>query len=874
MFQNERRKLKKICKEIGSEFIVSSEVTYKQYCMSLLSVMALCVLGRIRGNNSQKFDKATFSTEIEILRRNFPFFDAMLDRVHLISNVSIEKIFSYFNEIDNFDNTLAWAYQYLKHDKEKEAFSSSLKGGIKIEGDALAPATQFFTEDYMVRYLVNNSVDQVVNRKNILNLKVIDPACGGGNFLVYALQVLYEQYSCHSGSNTELLKVLVENVLIGYDIDPDLSEISALSIFLKASSYVSPDHLELKPSIYTSQTSDEQIGTLRKNESVEYLVRKVSTGNLYPYSSVFKEGIFDLVVTNPPFMGNRLMGKELLAYLRNNYPLSKGDLCIAFISRCIELLNAQGVCGIVNQTSWMFLKSYSQMRRTLLEGTQLLKIVDLGSNSFLDLNGEKTTVALTLLEKGREHKDVAFYKLKSLSFEQKEAVLSSGFFSDDITYYRSQAELLQNEGYVFQYESTNAVISSFKNFPPYREFATPMQGTSTGANKEFIDYAWNRNDPDWVLVSKGGGYSKWSGLNLFKVKWGKEAEFIKANPGSAVRNLKYMKETDLVYSDTGTLGLSVRLLKEGQVFIASGPGIRIHKGEIFAHLAFLNTRVVSYLLKLLSPKYTISAGYIGQIPVNEEILTSPILAEMGKKCYQLKESYLSRKLANQEYTQSVVSLIETVDNYLESQIVRDLQEEYERLTIEFEIEKFVQAKLLIAKVDLQKIEEAVGKPVCSITNTMLNATISDIDNLMAGLLSNSCQYVSNKKRIFGSEGVLEDISNTLNVHPARLLEFIMKNRAHLVKVKELYLDDLIHKACLEQFGFIANNYELKDYSKDELLSGIHSKLSSLEVEYLESWLDGKLWTIHHKVFYNNPVLELVSTSRGLRYRSLGSLVTC
>ena len=56
----------------------------------------------------------------------------------------------------------------------------------------------------------------------------------------------------------------------------------------------------------------------------------------------------------------------------------------------------------------------------------------------------------------------------------------------------------------------------------------------------------SKNDPDWVLVSKGGGYSKWCGLNYFKVKWGKEAEFIKQHPGSAIRNLKYMSETDLV----------------------------------------------------------------------------------------------------------------------------------------------------------------------------------------------------------------------------------------------------------------------------------------------------------------------------------------
>lgn len=108
-----------------------------------------------------------------------------------------------------------------------------------------------------------------------------------------------------------------------------------------------------------------------------------------------------------------------------------------------------------------------------------------------------------------------------------------------------------------------------------------MQGTSTGNAEELVGYFWEHfNDSDWVMVSNGGGYCRWQGLNNRVVKWGKDGEYIKNQKGSALRNVKYFPVTQMVYSDTGTAGLNVRVLLDNQIFIASGPGIRIIKGTI------------------------------------------------------------------------------------------------------------------------------------------------------------------------------------------------------------------------------------------------------------------------------------------------------
>lgn len=129
----------------------------------------------------------------------------------------------------------------------------------------------------------------------------------------------------------------------------------------------------------------------------------------------------------------------------------------------------------------------------------------------------------------------------------------------------------------------------------YGDYGIPMQGTSTGDAARLIGYYWEHlNDPEWVPVSKGGSYSRWCGLNSYVLKWGADGEYIRTTKGSALRNTKYFDRTSLVYSDTGTSGFNARLLEEGQLFVASGPGIRDVQGSPYAHLSLLNSRVFSY----------------------------------------------------------------------------------------------------------------------------------------------------------------------------------------------------------------------------------------------------------------------------------------
>ena len=86
-------------------------------------------------------------------------------------------------------------------------------------------------------------------------------------------------------------------------------------------------------------------------------------------------------------------------YLKANYPNSKCDMCNAFIEFSSQLVDQNGIVGLVTQNSWMYLDSFADLRNSLLTSNKIEKIWELGANAFYDINGEKTNVALLLFSK-------------------------------------------------------------------------------------------------------------------------------------------------------------------------------------------------------------------------------------------------------------------------------------------------------------------------------------------------------------------------------------------------------------------------------------------------------------------------------------------
>ncbi len=168
---------------------------------------------------------------------------------------------------------IGWMYQYYNTELKDETFAA-LKKNIKISKDKIPAATQLFTPDWIVRYMVENSLGRLwveghpndelkANwkcyleeaeqepsvqaqlaeiRKNYAamnpeDIKVIDPCMGSGHILVYAFDVLMQIYLSCGWSERDAAKSILENNLYGLDIDDRAAQLAYFAIMMKARQY-------------------------------------------------------------------------------------------------------------------------------------------------------------------------------------------------------------------------------------------------------------------------------------------------------------------------------------------------------------------------------------------------------------------------------------------------------------------------------------------------------------------------------------------------------------------------------------------------------------------------------------------------------------
>ena len=393
----------------------------------------------------------------------------------------------------------------------------------------------------------------------------------------------------------------------------------------------------------------------------------------------------------------------------------------------------------------------------------------------------------------------------------------------------NQNQFLKNSHFEFNYQLEHR-FDTLQGLQLYSAYAHPMQGTSTGNNAEFVKYAWEVNgSPDWKLVSKGGGFSKWAGLNYYKVHWGNNAEIIKANKGSALRNINKISTTQLVYSDTGTLGLNVRVLKENQVFIASGPGIQVLKGDKYAHVA-------------------------------QNILESQGIAEKSKKCLELKEQYLQKKLPNFEFQHYDYTTINDMDTYIEQSIMEDIESDFKRLYLESEIEIEIKKQYNFNLKELNEIKSVVGESPFFNKKKSLTLNVAELDLLLSSNIDLNCLSTSRAINGYsvGSESVLENLSYKLDVHPQAIFDLIKKNVSYLQRTKAKYSHDLLHKIVLNELGVKQISiYKFEVQNVQCLIETIKSKYVFLKDKTELAQQIISILNSHHKIsFFNKPLISI------------------
>ncbi len=299
--------------------------------------------------------------------------------------------------------------QYLGHILKKTAKRATLeeKHAYRKEQGI------YYTPTYIVDYIVRNTLGELLKDKkvNVEKIRVLDPACGSGSFLIKAFDVLNEFYSKKEGDHAQTQldldtglpfkqkeKVLLNNIF-GVDLDVRAVEIAQLNLLLKIA--------EKKQRLPLLQQNIKNGNSLIDDE-------KVAGDKAFKWKQKFKqimdESGFDVVIGNPPWLMAGYYAKDEMDFLHNRYRSASGkfDMYYCFIEKGMELLAKDGLFGMIVPNKFFHTRSASKLRELLAKNGWVHQIIDFGYERVFS---EATNYSCILIvQKGKKHDKIQYAK--------------------------------------------------------------------------------------------------------------------------------------------------------------------------------------------------------------------------------------------------------------------------------------------------------------------------------------------------------------------------------------------------------------------------------------------------------------------------------
>lgn len=619
---------------------------------------------------------------------------------------------------------IGWLYQYYNTELKDDTFAQ-LKKNVKITKERIPAATQLFTPDWIVRYMVENSLgglwleghpnaelrggwkyylDEAEQEPEVEaqlaklreeyktikpeEIKVIDPCMGSGHILVYAFDVLMQIYTSAGWDQREAAQSILKNNLYGLDIDDRAAQLAYFAVMMKARQY---DRRLLtrgiQPNIYSIRESNgiqamtieyfhrndpklkadiERIVT-EMRDAKEYgsilNITPVDFAGLYARFDEIREDInmmqmsaldellplvkcaevlaqkYDVVVTNPPYMGASGMNARLAEYVKSNYPNTKSDMSTVFMEKTVKMCKKTGYMSMINIPVWMFLSSYEKLRESLIAQDTFANMVhfgrgvfgsDFGTTAFViakaHINGYKGTYCRLFEKQGA---------VDSVETKEKWFLEGIGRFVAD------QSNFSKIPGSPVAYWVSNAFLRVFDTGVLLGKIADAKQGVATADNNRFLRL-WNEVSINkvsfhthshedaatarekWFPYNKGGDFRKWYGNNEFVVNWEHDGAELKQFKGSVLRNPSYYFKECFSWSLISSSVAAFRYKPAGQIFDVAGMSCFASEKQLNYLLALCNTKVVMKILEVIAPTINYQCGDIANIPVIQDGDTNDI----------------------------------------------------------------------------------------------------------------------------------------------------------------------------------------------------------------------------------------------------------
>lgn len=697
--------------------------------------------------------KHFLSDQFENLGEHIPLYRKDYPYALLPTADELNEIIDQFNAVEadtdcgadvwKGDDILGWLYENFNA-VEKEALKQS---GEKTEYNKVSLQSQVYTPQWAVKFLVDNTLGksylemypdskikekyqianapdhQVRHPKDMRQMRVLDPACGSGNFLIYAFTLLYDLYIDQMEnyerdySRRDIPKMILESNLFGMDLDERAAQISQIALFIKArelgghrshwpaytnvvsTHFFLPEYKELQGTfeilgswsqkhiatieqIWNDLRSaykfgslvrvEERLNEMMPNDVNHSMFKEYEIESLFEYKNSvitqlrnnvnqwggqgsnqftlakandaisFLDIIshkYDVVVANPPYTDSGDFGTELKTFIEDNYrrPLKfNSNLYACFIKRCCELAGEDGKVGMIHPLTFMFIKSFVDVRKYILENWHIHLFVDYGLDriNMFKGTGYASAPAFYVLDRNNDNSDSIFFELNvNLQEKDKKARLSMAYdrfcnnLPDNRTYRIQQEDLKGIKLFPFIYWISNNYRNKFSAYYLGKK-ADVVSGFKTGCNEVLLRFWWEVEDEfKWAVYTKGGFYNKWYGNNWLKLNVENDFSMLKAQNSYNIPR-KYF-QTGLTYNGLGSKGLCFRLLENNTLFDMGSSAV--FGTHTYFVLGVLNSILIKYSCNCLNPTVNVQPTDVERLPfIDIDTISSEIINDIGR----------------------------------------------------------------------------------------------------------------------------------------------------------------------------------------------------------------------------------------------------
>ncbi len=394
--------------------------------------------------------------------------------------------------------------QYLAYILTKTPKKTKLEGGRAHRKEQGI----YYTPTYIVDYIVRNTLGELLKNKkvDVDKIRILDPACGSGSFLIKAFDVLDEHYrkngdysqttlDAKSTTTFKTKERILKNNIFGVDLDEKAVEIAQLNLLLKIAER--GHRLPLLQENIKCGNSLIDDPVIAGDKAFKWEEK---------FKEIMKDDGFDVVIGNPPYllMQPQNTPKQLLDYVKDKFKVAqyKIDTYHLFFERAISVLRNGCYFGFITPNTYLMNIYISNLRKYILDNCKILKIIIIPEEVFPDASVD---TAITILqkeydEKKRRNNKVEILKIKDFSHEayKTTTILQNNFF--------------EAKNYIFNIHvsggGNNIIKNLTKNTILLGEISRISFGLQTKDKKTYVNK--RRINKNWEPCIDGGDISRYN----------------------------------------------------------------------------------------------------------------------------------------------------------------------------------------------------------------------------------------------------------------------------------------------------------------------------------------------------------------------------